>query len=122
MTDTQTGYAPVNGLEMYYEVHGEGEPLVVLHGAYMTVDAMGEIVPMLAETRKVIAVELQAHGRTADIERPITYEQMADDVAAFIEHLGIEKADLFANRRPASGDGEEARGRLGVVHERRRAS
>ena len=73
MTDTQTGYAPVNGLEMYYEVHGEGEPLVVLHGAYMTVDAIGEIVPMLAETRKVIAVELQAHGRTADIERPITY-------------------------------------------------
>jgi pimeloyl-ACP methyl ester carboxylesterase len=95
MTDTQTGYAPVNGLEMYYEVHGEGEPLVVLHGAYMTADAMGEIVRMLAETRKVIAVELQAHGRTADIERPIIYEQMADDVAALIEHLGIEKADLF---------------------------
>lgn len=95
MTDTQTGYAPVNGLEMYYEVHGEGEPLVVLHGAYMTVDAMGEIVLMLAETRKVIAVELQAHGRTADIERPITYEQMADDVAALIKHLDMEKADVF---------------------------
>lgn len=95
MTDTQTGYAPVNGLEMYYEVHGEGEPIVVLHGAYMTVDAMGEIIPMLAETRKVIAVELQAHGRTADIERPITYEQMADDVAALIKHLDMEKADVF---------------------------
>ena len=95
MTDTQTGYAPVNGLERYYEVHGEGEPIVVLHGAYMTVDAMGEIIPMLAKTRKVIAVELQAHGRTADINRPITYELMADDVAALIKHLDMEKADVF---------------------------
>jgi pimeloyl-ACP methyl ester carboxylesterase len=95
MTDTQTGYAPVNGLEMYYEVHGEGEPIVVLHGAYMTVDAMGEIIPMLAKTRKVIAVELHAHGRTADINRPITYELMADDVAALIKHLDMEKADVF---------------------------
>jgi pimeloyl-ACP methyl ester carboxylesterase len=95
MTDTQTGYAPVNGLEMYYEVHGEGEPIVVLHGAYMTVDAMGEIIPMLAKTRTVIAVELQAHGRTADINRAITYEQMADDVAALIKHLDMEKADVF---------------------------
>ncbi len=91
----KSGYAPVNGLEMYYEVHGEGEPIVALHGAYMTVDAMGEIVPALAKTRKVIAVELQAHGRTADIERPLAYEHMADDVAALIKHLGIEKADVF---------------------------
>lgn len=91
----KSGYAPVNGLEMYYEVHGEGEPLIVLHGAYMTVDAMGDIVPMLAKSRKVIAVELQAHGRTADVDRPLSYEQMADDVAAFIEHLGFEGADIF---------------------------
>jgi len=94
-TSPQTGYAPVNGLEMYYEVHGAGEPLVLLHGAYMTIDAMGEILPSLAETRRVIAVELQGHGRTADIDRPLTYEQMADDVAALLRHLEIEKADVF---------------------------
>ncbi|QIN84672.1 alpha/beta fold hydrolase [Rubrobacter tropicus] len=93
--DHQAGYAPVNGLEMYYEIHGTGEPLVLLHGAYMTVDAMGEILPGLAETRRVIAVELQGHGRTADVDRPITYEQMADDVAALLRHLGTEKADVF---------------------------
>jgi pimeloyl-ACP methyl ester carboxylesterase len=88
-------YASVNGLEMYYEIHGTGRPLVVLHGAYMTIDAMGEIVPSLAETRQVIAVELQGHGHTADIDRPITYEGMADDTAALLRHLGIEKADVF---------------------------
>ena len=88
-------YASVNGLEMYYEIHGTGEPLVLLHGAYMTIDAMGEVVPALAETRQVIAVELQGHGRTADIDRPLTYEQMADDIAALLRHLVIEKADVF---------------------------
>jgi pimeloyl-ACP methyl ester carboxylesterase len=93
--DPQAGYAPVNGLEMYYEIHGAGSPLVVLHGAYMTIGTMGEIVPGLAETRRVIAVELQGHGRTADVDRPLTYEQMADDVAALIGHLGIEQADVF---------------------------
>jgi pimeloyl-ACP methyl ester carboxylesterase len=95
MRNARTGYAPINGLQMYYEVHGEGEPLIALHGAYMTVDAMNEIVSTLAKTRKVIAVELQAHGRTADIERPITYEHMADDVAAFLEHLDLDEADVF---------------------------
>ena len=93
--DSQAGYAPVNGLEMYYEVHGTGQPLVVLHGAYMTIGTMGEVVPGLAEARRVIAVELQGHGRTADVDRPLTYEQMADDVAALIGHLGIEQADVF---------------------------
>jgi pimeloyl-ACP methyl ester carboxylesterase len=93
--DSKGSYAEVNGLEMYYEIHSTGQPLVLLHGAYMTIDAMGEIVPALAETQQVIAVELQGHGRTADIDRPLTYEQMADDVAAFIGHLGIEKADVF---------------------------
>jgi len=91
----QTGYAPVNGLEMYYEIHGAGEPLVVLHGAYMTIDAMGEVVPELAKTRQVIGVELQGHGHTADADRPLTYEQMADDVAALMRHLGIEQGDVF---------------------------
>jgi pimeloyl-ACP methyl ester carboxylesterase len=97
MTDAnpEAGYAPVNGLEMYYEVHGTGQPLVLLHGAYMTIGMMGEVVPGLAEARQVIAVELQGHGRTADVDRPLTYEQMADDVGALIGYLGIEQADVF---------------------------
>jgi pimeloyl-ACP methyl ester carboxylesterase len=88
-------YASVNGLEIYYEIHGTGEPLVLLHGAYMTIDAMGEVVPSLAKTRRVIAVEVQGHGRTADIDRPLSYEQMADDTAALLRHIGIEEADIF---------------------------
>jgi pimeloyl-ACP methyl ester carboxylesterase len=88
-------YAEVNGLSMYYEIRGTGEPLVLLHGAYMTIDAMGEVAPGLARTRQVIAVELQGHGRTADIDRPLSYEQMADDVAALVDHIGIEDADIF---------------------------
>jgi pimeloyl-ACP methyl ester carboxylesterase len=89
-------YAEVNGLRMYYETSGTGRPLVVLHGAYMTVDAMGGLVADFAEYRRVIAVELQGHGRTADVaDRPITYEGMADDVAALIRHLGIDEADAF---------------------------
>jgi pimeloyl-ACP methyl ester carboxylesterase len=90
-----TGHAPVNGLSMYYEIHGEGQPLVLLHGAYMTIDLMGPILPGLAARRKVIAVEQQGHGRTADIDRPISYEQMADDTAALLAHLGVESADVF---------------------------
>jgi pimeloyl-ACP methyl ester carboxylesterase len=95
MNATKGDYAEVNGLRMYYEIHGEGRPLVLLHGAYMTVDAMGSILPALAESRRVIVPEMQGHGRTADIDRPITYEGMADDVAALLEHLGIEEADAF---------------------------
>ena len=95
MTPTQTGYASVNGLEMYYEIYGTGEPLVVLHGAYMSIPSMGEIIPRLAETRQVIAVELQGHGRTADVDRPLSYEQMADDVAALMGEIGIAQADIF---------------------------
>jgi len=92
----QTGYADVNGLHMYYEIHGTGEPLVVLHGAYMSINLMGEFVQRLAETRQVIAVELQGHGRTADIiDRPFSYEQLADDVAALMEEIGVEQADIF---------------------------
>jgi pimeloyl-ACP methyl ester carboxylesterase len=93
-TEGQTGYAPVNGLEMYYEVHGSGSPLVLLHGAYMTIDSMGPMLAGLAATRQVIAVEQQGHGRTADVDRPITYEQMADDTAAFIRHLELEQPDV----------------------------
>ena len=93
--DIRGNYAEVNGLNMYYEIHGTGQPLVLLHGAYMTIDLMGEIVPVLAESRQLIAVELQGHGHTADIDRPLSYELMADDIAALIEHLAFEKADLF---------------------------
>ena len=88
-------YADVNGLKMYYEIHGAGSPLVVLHGAFMTIGAMGAFVPMLAETRQVVAMELQGHGHTADIDRPLSYEQMADDVAGLVRHLGVERADVF---------------------------
>jgi len=95
MNATKGDYAEVNGLRMYYEVHGEGRPLVLLHGAYMTVDAMGAILPGLAETRRVIVPEMQGHGRTADIDRPITYEGMADDVAALIRHLDLDYPDIF---------------------------
>jgi len=93
--DSTSGYAEVNGLRMYYEVHGTGRPLVLLHSAYMTIDTIGPILPGLAETRQVIAVELQGHGRTADIDRPITYEHMADDVAALNRHLGLDHPDVF---------------------------
>ena len=87
-------YAPVGDLSIYYEIHGEGRPTVLLHGAYMTVDMFGPLLPGLAETRQVIAPELQGHGRTADIDRPITYEQMADDTAGLIRHLELESADV----------------------------
>ena len=83
-----TGYAPVNGLKMYYEVHGTGEPVVLLHGAYMTIPGnwtgwIGE----LSKTRKVIAVEMQGHGRTAITKCELTVENLADDVAALLDHL-----------------------------------
>lgn len=87
-------YAPVNGLEMYYEVHGEGRPTLLLNGAYLTIDEWGPLLPRLAASRRVIALEPQAHGRTADIDRPLTYEHLADDAAALLGHLGIEQADV----------------------------
>jgi pimeloyl-ACP methyl ester carboxylesterase len=90
------GYVSVNGLEIYYEIHGTGQPLVLLHGAFSAIGtSFGEVLPSLAESRQVIAFEMQAHGRTADIDRPLSYEQMADDVAAALRQLGIERADFF---------------------------
>jgi len=95
-----TGYAPVNGVNMYYEIHGSGsgEPLVLLHGSFMTISGsfnwtgwIGE----LSKTRKVIAVEMQGHGRTRDINRDFSYESLADDIAALLDHLKITQADLF---------------------------
>jgi pimeloyl-ACP methyl ester carboxylesterase len=85
----------VNGMTMYYETRGKGDPLVVLHGAYMNIPSMGAIIPKLAETHKVYALEFQGHGRTTDIDRPITYPNLADDVAAFMDKVGLEKADVF---------------------------
>src|SRR5687768_7155294 len=85
----------INGMKMYYEVSGAGEPLVVLHGAYMNIPTMGDIVPRLAKTHKVYAVEMQGHGRTTDIDRPITYQNLADDVAAFMDSVGLTRADVF---------------------------
>ncbi|WP_157018903.1 alpha/beta fold hydrolase [Mesorhizobium xinjiangense] len=85
----------VNGMQMYYEVSGEGDPLIVLHGAYMNIPSMGPIIPMLAKSHKVYALEFQGHGRTTDIDRPITYPNLADDVAQFMDAVGIGKADLF---------------------------
>ena len=87
--------APVNGLEMYYEAHGDGPPLILLHGAYMTADMMAPLASGLAGIRHVIVPEMQGHGRTADIDRAITYEQMADDTAALIRHLELESADVI---------------------------
>ncbi len=91
-----TGYAPVNGLRMYYEVHGSGEPVVLLHGAFMTITSNWEgWISELSKTRKVIAVEMQGHGRTADIPRGLNDENNADDVAALLEYLKIPRADLI---------------------------
>ncbi len=95
----RTGYAPVNGLDMYYEIHGDpsadNPPLVLLHGAYGTASMFGPLIPALAANRQVIVPEMQAHGHTADTDRPIRYETMADDVAALLDHLGIAQADVF---------------------------
>src|SRR5688500_13888078 len=95
----RTGYAAVNGMQMYYEIYGKGTPnalpLVVLHGAYMNIPTMGAIIPKLAQTHKVYALEFQGHGRTTDIDRPITYQNLAADVAAFMDAVGLKKADVF---------------------------
>jgi pimeloyl-ACP methyl ester carboxylesterase len=85
----------VNGMQMYYEVSGAGDPLIVLHGAYMNIPSMGAIIPKLAESHKVYALEFQGHGRTTDIDRPITYPNLADDVAVFMDKVGLQKADMF---------------------------
>src|SRR3954471_8421776 len=95
MTQETGNRVKVNGMQMYYEVSGDGDPLIVLHGAYMNIPSMGAIIPKLAQTHNVYALELQGHGRTTDIDRPITYENLADDVAAFMDKVGLDKADVF---------------------------
>ena len=125
-----TGYAPVNGLKMYYEIHGSGEPVVLLHGAFMAItDDWSVWINELAKTRKVIAVEMQGHGRTADIKRDITFENLSDDVAGLLEYLKIERADIIGYslgggvamqcRDPPSGKGAKGRQHLGSAPPRR---
>lgn len=92
----QSGYAPVNGLKMYYEIYGQGKPLVLLHGAFNTINlCFGQLIPELSKTRKIIAVELQGHGRTADIDRSFSFQSMADDVATLLRYLKTDSADVF---------------------------
>jgi pimeloyl-ACP methyl ester carboxylesterase len=92
----KTGYASVNGLRMYYEIHGSGEPLVLLHGGLTTIEtSFGALLPLLAAKRQVIAIEQQGHGHTGDIDRPLSYRHMADDTARLLQSLGIRQADFF---------------------------
>jgi len=93
----ETGYAPVNGLQMYYEIHGSGgTPLLLLHGGLFNIDLQfGEVLPGLAQTRQVIATDFQAHGRTNDIDRPLTSAHLASDVVGLLEHLGRTQVDVF---------------------------
>ena len=95
MPNKKSGFAPVNGLQMYYEIHGNGEPLILLHGGVQASEAFGPNLPALAKSRQVIAVHLQGHGHTKDIDRPLRFESMADDIAALIAYLKLGKADLL---------------------------
>src|SRR5438045_3607663 len=93
---TQTGYANVNGIKMYYEIHGEGKPLVLIHGGGSTIQTtFGKVLPIFAKKYKVIAVELQAHGHTCDRNAPETFQQDADDVAALLQQINISKASFI---------------------------
>lgn len=90
------GYAPVNDIKMYYEVYGAGKPIVLVHGSYMTIPLnFSELIPILSKTNKVIAVELQGHGRTADTERLFSYDMLADDIAGLLDHLRLDSAILL---------------------------
>lgn len=100
-----SGFAPINGIRLYYEVHGkaEGTPLVLLHGGGSTLEVtFGKVLPLFARHRTVIAVEEQGHGRTTDRDQPFRFETSADDVAALLRHRGIEKADLLGFSNGAS--------------------
>src|SRR3954469_2135291 len=97
MQPVSTGYAEVNGINLYHEIYGAGEPLVLIHGGLTTIGEMQGWVEPLAKTRQVIAVEMQGHGRTADTDRPMTFATMGDDIAALLDHLTIPKADLVGH-------------------------
>ncbi len=95
MSDQIGKYADINGLKMYYEIHGTGEPLLMLHGGLTTIEMFSNILPVLVQKRQIIAVEQQGHGHTADIDRPFSFKQMADDTAALLEYLGYVQVDVF---------------------------
>src|SRR5690349_12293032 len=96
MTQLATGtYAQVNGINLYYEIHGKGDPLILMHGGLGAIEMFGGVLTALSAGRQVIAVDLQGHGRTADVDRPLAIETMADDVAALIQHLGFAQADVM---------------------------
>ena len=101
--DSTGGYASVNGLKMYYEIYGAGTPLVLIHGGGSTIHTtFGRVLHSFAKTHKVIAVEMQAHGHTADVDRPLSFEQDADDVAELLKQLNVDKADIFGFSNGAS--------------------
>ena len=103
LQDSAIGYAAVNRLKMYYEIHGSGKPLVLIHGGGSTIETtFGRVLHSFAQSHKVIAVEMQAHGHTADIDRPLSFEQDADDIAALLKQLKIDKADIFGFSNGAS--------------------
>src|SRR5262245_4804247 len=87
-------YTEVNGINLYFEAHGAGRPLILLHGGLGSGEMFGPVLPLLAERHKVVTVDLQGHGRTADIDRPMDVRLMADDIAALIEHLGLDRPEL----------------------------
>lgn len=94
-TPADSGYAPVNGTQVYYKVYGQGQPLVLLHGAFMTIDGnWGQLIPQLSKTRKIIALELQGHGHTPYSDRPLSHATLAADVAGVMDHLHIDSADV----------------------------
>jgi pimeloyl-ACP methyl ester carboxylesterase len=107
----QSGYAPVNGIELYYELHGEGKPLVLLHGGFGSIEMFGQALTDLAKSRQVIGVDLQGHGRTLPFDRPMTFENMATDVAELIKWLGYDKADVVGYSMGAA-----TAMRLGIDH------
>lgn len=92
---SNSGYAPVDGLKMYYKIHGRGQPLILIHGGLGSADMFSAVIPNLLKQREVITVDLQGHGRTADIDRPISYQAMADDIAGLLRYLGIAQADVM---------------------------
>jgi pimeloyl-ACP methyl ester carboxylesterase len=94
MQPVSSGYVDVNGIKLYHEIYGEGEPLALLHGGLMTTKEMSPLIQALSDKRKVIAVELEGHGRTVDTDRPLRFETLGDDVGALIEKLGLGKADV----------------------------
>jgi pimeloyl-ACP methyl ester carboxylesterase len=98
-----SGYANIKGLKLYYEIHGTGTPLVLIHGGGSTIETtFGRVLSSFTKNHKIIAVEMQAHGHTADIDRPLTFEQDADDIAALLKQLNIDKADIFGFSNGAS--------------------